>query len=372
MAKRLDSPLRARAAQRPWIKVKNVHRQEVVIGGWMPGEGRRRERIGALLVGRAASDDGGCATPAASAPASPRPSSTACASCWRRWSARTRRSRRRAEDPARGRAFAEPELVAEVEFREWTSGGHAARAVLQGAARRQAAGAVVREDDGERRRTRGGAAAGRGARSTAASCKLVQPRQGPLSARPGFTKGDVIDYYAAIAPVAAAAPRAAAPLTLKRYPERRRGQVLLREAGAVAPAGLGAHGAVRRAARPSTTSSPTTCRRSCGWRNLADLELHTSLAPAGEHRPPDDASPSTSTPGRRRRSLDCAAGRAVAARHVRRPGPAERSPRPRGPRACRSTCRSTPDVTYAADQGLRPGRRRAAGEAAAGSSSSRA
>jgi bifunctional non-homologous end joining protein LigD len=49
--KRLDS--RYAPGKRPgsWLKVKNVSRQELVIGGWLPGEGRRRERVGALLVG---------------------------------------------------------------------------------------------------------------------------------------------------------------------------------------------------------------------------------------------------------------------------------------------------------------------------------
>ncbi|HEY9349978.1 MAG TPA: DNA ligase, partial [Acidothermales bacterium] len=34
-----------------WIKVKHVLMQEVVIGGWQPGEGRRAGGIGALLLG---------------------------------------------------------------------------------------------------------------------------------------------------------------------------------------------------------------------------------------------------------------------------------------------------------------------------------
>jgi len=31
--------------------VKNVHRQEFVIGGWIPGEGRRSGGLGSVLVG---------------------------------------------------------------------------------------------------------------------------------------------------------------------------------------------------------------------------------------------------------------------------------------------------------------------------------
>lgn len=34
-----------------WLKVKNLRTQEVVIGGWQPGEGRREGAIGSLLLG---------------------------------------------------------------------------------------------------------------------------------------------------------------------------------------------------------------------------------------------------------------------------------------------------------------------------------
>src|SRR4051795_3225448 len=51
VAKRLDAPYEPGRRSPCWVKVKNLYRQEVVVGGWMPGDGRRRERIGALLVG---------------------------------------------------------------------------------------------------------------------------------------------------------------------------------------------------------------------------------------------------------------------------------------------------------------------------------
>ncbi len=35
----------------PWIKVKNVRHQEVVIAGWLPGAGRRIDMIGSLILG---------------------------------------------------------------------------------------------------------------------------------------------------------------------------------------------------------------------------------------------------------------------------------------------------------------------------------
>jgi bifunctional non-homologous end joining protein LigD len=37
--------------RRDWIKVKNVRHQEVIICGWKPGEGRRADMIGSLLLG---------------------------------------------------------------------------------------------------------------------------------------------------------------------------------------------------------------------------------------------------------------------------------------------------------------------------------
>ena len=37
--------------RRDWIKVKNVRQQEVIVGGWKPGAGRRAGMIGSLLLG---------------------------------------------------------------------------------------------------------------------------------------------------------------------------------------------------------------------------------------------------------------------------------------------------------------------------------
>ena len=51
VAKQLDSPYLPGRRSPCWLKVKNVVREDVVVGGWLPGEGKRRERIGALLVG---------------------------------------------------------------------------------------------------------------------------------------------------------------------------------------------------------------------------------------------------------------------------------------------------------------------------------
>ncbi len=50
LAKRLDSRyVQGRSAS--WRKVKNIQRQEMVVGGWKPGAGGRAGRIGSLLIG---------------------------------------------------------------------------------------------------------------------------------------------------------------------------------------------------------------------------------------------------------------------------------------------------------------------------------
>jgi len=49
--KRLDSSYASGKRGGAWLKVKNIGRQEFVIGGWLPGEGRRRDRLGSILLG---------------------------------------------------------------------------------------------------------------------------------------------------------------------------------------------------------------------------------------------------------------------------------------------------------------------------------
>jgi bifunctional non-homologous end joining protein LigD len=51
IAKRRDCPYTPGRRSPGWVKVKNIRRADVVIGGWLPGEGNRSGRLGALLVG---------------------------------------------------------------------------------------------------------------------------------------------------------------------------------------------------------------------------------------------------------------------------------------------------------------------------------
>lgn len=51
VCKRLDSLYLPGRRTRNWLKVKHEHTQEVVIGGWHRGEGRRSKKIGSVLIG---------------------------------------------------------------------------------------------------------------------------------------------------------------------------------------------------------------------------------------------------------------------------------------------------------------------------------
>jgi bifunctional non-homologous end joining protein LigD len=51
MAKRVDSTYVPGRRSKAWLKVKLQQTDEFVVGGWQPGEGRRADRIGSLLLG---------------------------------------------------------------------------------------------------------------------------------------------------------------------------------------------------------------------------------------------------------------------------------------------------------------------------------
>jgi bifunctional non-homologous end joining protein LigD len=51
IAKRLDSRYEPGRRTGAWLKIKNQQRQEFVIGGWVPGAGKREGKIGALVIG---------------------------------------------------------------------------------------------------------------------------------------------------------------------------------------------------------------------------------------------------------------------------------------------------------------------------------
>jgi bifunctional non-homologous end joining protein LigD len=119
VAKRLDSTYEPARRSSAWLKVKNVCEQDVVIGGWTPGEGGRSSTLGALAVG--VYDEGGL---------------TYAGKVGTGFTEKTLALVQRALEPLRrdaspfegrqppkGTVFVEPSLVARVELREWTRTG---------------------------------------------------------------------------------------------------------------------------------------------------------------------------------------------------------------------------------------------------------
>ncbi|MDN3029153.1 ATP-dependent DNA ligase [Streptomyces sp. S.PB5] len=52
VCKRLDSVYEPGVRSRAWIKIRNMHSEDVVIGGWLPGKGRLTGLPGSVLVGQ--------------------------------------------------------------------------------------------------------------------------------------------------------------------------------------------------------------------------------------------------------------------------------------------------------------------------------
>ncbi|HEY0391581.1 MAG TPA: DNA ligase D [Solirubrobacterales bacterium] len=217
--KRLESRYAPGKRSGAWLKVKNLGRQEFVIGGWLPGEGRRRNRLGAILLGYFDDDDELRYAGKVGTGFSDRDLDDLLA--------RLRPLARRA-NPFAGRRgprqanWVEPELVAEIEFREMTAEGMVRHGSFKGLREDKPAGEV----GVERVAPPGGGA-------------TVVPAGGPrkrvtvtveghelsfsnldkvLYPEAGFTKGELIEWYARIGEVLLPHLRGR-PLTLKRYPD---------------------------------------------------------------------------------------------------------------------------------------------------------
>jgi bifunctional non-homologous end joining protein LigD len=141
IAKRLSSRYVPGQRTRDWLKVKNVQRQEVVIGGWVPGEGRREGELGALLIGYYDGDDlkyagkvGTGFDAAALAMLRKRLEPLA-----------TSKSPFTGRQPERDARFVKPRLVCEVDFSEWTQAGTLRHPSYQGLRADKKPKDVVRE-----------------------------------------------------------------------------------------------------------------------------------------------------------------------------------------------------------------------------------
>jgi bifunctional non-homologous end joining protein LigD len=120
VAKRLDSTYQPGARSRAWLKVKNHQAQELVIAGWLPGQGAREGSIGALLLGYY--DDDGTLAYAGRV-------GTGFSEAELARLAKVLAPLKRDASPfdaaprIRDATYVEPRLVARIRFTEWTKAG---------------------------------------------------------------------------------------------------------------------------------------------------------------------------------------------------------------------------------------------------------
>jgi bifunctional non-homologous end joining protein LigD len=120
VAKRLGSTYAPGKRTRTWLKIKNTTEQELVIGGWMPGEGRRSGTLGALLVGYYEDADGKPALRYAGRVGTGFTEATLRDLMKKLKPLATDESPFEGRQPPKNANFVKPKLVAQVEFREWT------------------------------------------------------------------------------------------------------------------------------------------------------------------------------------------------------------------------------------------------------------
>jgi bifunctional non-homologous end joining protein LigD len=274
IAKRLNSRYEPGRRSGAWLKLKHTLRQELVIAGWLPGEGRRADRIGALLVGHRrdgqlvyAGRVGTGFTDATLAQLSQRLAPL-----------------RRKDSPfdvapklPRESVFVEPTLLAEVEFREWTEEGVMRAPSFKGLRDDKDAADLVLEGntpealfDGVERLPDGGLSVlidGRRLKLTNWE-KVLYPQT-------GFTKGELIAYYTRAATAVLPHLRDRA-LTLKRYPNGVDEPYFYEKQS---PSHRPEWVATERIGDINYTLAQD--RPTLVWlANLADIELHTSLSRA--------------------------------------------------------------------------------------------
>lgn len=144
VAKRRDSRYEPGRRSRSWIKVKHVRTQEVLVGGWRPGEGRRAGGIGSLLMGVPGPDGldyvGHVGTGFSDVVLADL--ATRLAPLRRATSPFARELPRM---DARDAIWVEPELVGEVGFGEWTADDRLRHPVWRGLRADKSPQDVVRE-----------------------------------------------------------------------------------------------------------------------------------------------------------------------------------------------------------------------------------
>jgi bifunctional non-homologous end joining protein LigD len=116
IAKQLGSRYEPGKRSGAWLKVKNRPSQEVVVGGWLPGQGRREDRIGSLAVGYYEGEQLRYAGQVGTGFKEEDLNRLADLL----GPLRTATSPFEGRQPPKGAIFVEPKLVVEVEFANWT------------------------------------------------------------------------------------------------------------------------------------------------------------------------------------------------------------------------------------------------------------
>jgi bifunctional non-homologous end joining protein LigD len=212
VAKRLDSRYAVGRRSRDWLKVKTHHEQEFIVAGYTKGTGRRASSFGSLVL---AYYSGGELVYAGNV-------GTGFNSKEIDKLLDALRPLRRPTPPFREEPkmpkvrksdviWVEPKLVVEVEFAEWTHDGRLRAPSYQGI-REDKAAAEVRREEPLSDRVR------KGSRELKLSNldKVFFPVE-------GITKGDLLQYYRAVAPVLVAHLRDR-PFTMVRWPDGSEGK----------------------------------------------------------------------------------------------------------------------------------------------------
>ena len=299
VAKRLDSPLRAGPAQRQLAEDQERPAPGVRHRRLDAGRGPARASASARCS-RGVHEDGGAALRRARRHRLQRgrarpPARAARAAAARRLAVRARRP----EDRRAGRVFVEPRWSPRSSSASGPTAASCARRPT-----RACATTSPPSSSSARRRPKPVGRRRRARRCGSSNLDKV------LYPDAGFTKRDVIDYYAARRARPAGAPRRARA-DAQALARRRRRQVFYEKQAPSPPARVGAHG--ERVGDRSTTSWSTTRRRSCGSPTSPTSSCTRRWRAAGRRRAPD-ARRLRPRPRRRRRPSSSAAASRCAAR----------------------------------------------------------
>ncbi len=209
ISKRTDAPYRSKRTM-AWLKVKCTRRQEFVIVGWAKSSAKSRPFASLLL---AQHDEGTLAYKGKVGTGFDRDTLADLAARLARIGRKTPPLEVPGPD-ARGATWVRPTLVAEIAFAELTSDGLVRHASFVGLRSDKPAGAVRSESPAE-------SPAETPAETPAADAAIrVSSRERVIFPESGQTKGDLADYYAAIAPLML--PHVAGrPVSLVRCPQGR-------------------------------------------------------------------------------------------------------------------------------------------------------